>query len=240
MSHYTIDDIALSGNMFRCNNCAVAFSEFTAKCFPYWREAVMTPTTIDPRTNEVTVRFVPGIFERTVKNLIWQYDSGLKLNIYGYPTDGFTEVHFAHEDSVEVYAVAVTPVVPNNEDTTTDNTTTDTTTDGTDTTDTTETGTETGVDNGVENGTDSGTETTPETTETTTETESTEEESYIQVLIPDACLTVAGNVNCYLVNKTDESSVTVGLIVLNVNPREMVTTRIGSSTTTTVGLGHAG
>ena len=130
MSHYTIDDIALSGNMFRCNNCAVAFSEFTAKCFPYWREAVMTPTTIDPRTNEVTVRFVPGIFERTVKNLIWQYDSGLKLNIYGYPTDGFTEVHFAHEDSVEVYAVAVTPVVPNSEDTTTDDTTADGTTDG--------------------------------------------------------------------------------------------------------------
>lgn len=240
MSHYTIDDIALSGNMFRCNNCAIAFSEFTAKCFPYWREAVMTPTTIDPRTNEVTVRFVPGIFERTVKNLIWQYDSGLKLNIYGYPTDGFTEVHFAHEDSVEVYAVTVTPVVPNSEDAATDDTTadgtTDTTTNSTDTTDTIETGTETGVDNDVENGT----ETTPETTETTTETESTEEESYIQVLIPDACLAVAGNVNCYLVNKTDESSVTVGLIVLNVNPREMVTTRIGGSTTTTVGLGHAG
>lgn len=86
--------------MSNCSGCS--YNQYSyyppAHTHPYWANHEWIPSNVDPRTGELSVRFVEGVFTRKISDVVWQYDTGLRIKMYGFPENGVDYVIFAYKD----------------------------------------------------------------------------------------------------------------------------------------------
>jgi len=59
---------------------------------PYWREDEWEPVDLDIRANTISVRYVSDTYVRYIRHIVWQWDKGLVLHIYGLNVEGEGEL----------------------------------------------------------------------------------------------------------------------------------------------------
>ena len=160
------------------------------------------------RGKEIDCWFSGILFERHIDGLVFQYDTGLKLNIRGLDTESINQVEFTRSDSTDgavAYTVAIVDPLAASEsasdpsgDTTDDTTQTDTGTDGD--------GTNTETTDG---------ESTSEETEI-----QPEDKPYLSVSIPDELLTKPGTVIAYCTYNGEGEYRTVKAVYITVHERQ--------------------
>ena len=86
--------------MSNCSCCSYNQHSYypPAHMHPYWANHEWIPSNVDPRTGEMSVRFVEGVFTRKISDVVWQYDKGLKIKLYGFPENGVDYIIFAYKD----------------------------------------------------------------------------------------------------------------------------------------------